>query len=154
MTNGFFCITAKCKGFVQLFPNSYRGWGFLTSTCNTQLKLLAYAWFVFILKPLKIWCHLDYLYFHCFIGGRRGRFSFTNKILGWVYLLWSLLWNNGLFKVNLEFQVWPGNEISVCVRNWGLKTWCIQVYQKTIKISLVFWKKRRPHKVISTFTDL
>ena len=63
----------------------------------------------------------------------------------------------GLFKVNLKMAIFGfdlENEISVCVRNWGLKTWCLQVYQKTIKISLVFWKKRRPHKVISTFTDL
>ena len=37
--------------------------------------------------------------------------------------------NNGLFKVNLEMAIFGfdlENEISVCVRNWELKTWVLK----------------------------
>ena len=29
--------------------------------------------FLDFLKPLKIWCHLDNFYFHCFMGGTKGK---------------------------------------------------------------------------------
>jgi hypothetical protein len=53
------------------------------------------------------------------------------KIYKWIFKL-SKSRHSGLFKVNL---VWPfsglkfeklENEISVCVRNWGLKTWILK----------------------------
>ena len=37
--------------------------------------------------------------------------------------------HNGLFKVNLEMTIFGcdlENEISVCVRNWKLKTWVLK----------------------------
>ena len=37
--------------------------------------------------------------------------------------------HNGLFKVNLEMAIFGcdlENEISVCVRNWKLKTWVLK----------------------------
>ena len=41
---------------------------FLGSTWNRQWKFSAYVWFM-------IWAHLDNFYFHCFIGGTKGKKS-------------------------------------------------------------------------------
>ena len=45
------------------------------------------------------------------------------------FLLCLICTDNGLFKVNLEMDIFRfdlENKISVCVRNWELKTWVLK----------------------------
>ena len=65
------------------------------------------------LKPLKIWAHLDNFYFHCFIGGTKGKIQ--NPRLSVFFLnfsLWSPLWNNENKSCLNELKFWEASEKS------------------------------------------
>ena len=101
------------RGLVQLGPKLYRGWGFLTSTWDRQLKFSAYALIYDFMKPLKIWVHLDNVYFHCFIRGTKEIFSISLPKLSIVFFnfsLWSPIWNNENKSCLNELKFWEASE--------------------------------------------
>ena len=86
------------KGLVQLGPNLYSVWGFLTSKCNEirQVKFSANAWFGIF---WKIWAHLNNFYVLHFIGGPKWKNQNTSWNLPKPYIdfrgfsfVWSTLW--------------------------------------------------------------